>query len=211
MGRKTQITREMILNAAYELLDEKGIASVAIKLIAERLGCSTQPVSWQFGSMTELKKELHSYAADRVFGGLEEETQGKEPIEAFFLSGLRYLSIACDHPNVFRFLNVDDPMDTIGERIYGDASVFSFQFDEEAVKIFASKYDIPGSQISEMVRDTVIYTHGLALLMIFDGQKLPKKEACRMMYNLGVKLGKEIGITSQGDFETIYNDLRILQ
>ena len=58
MGRKTQITREMILKAAYELLDESGIGAVAIKTIAARLGCSTQPVSWQFGSMLELKKEL---------------------------------------------------------------------------------------------------------------------------------------------------------
>ncbi len=205
MGRKTQISREMILEKAYELLDEAGIGSVLIKAIAKRLGCSTQPVSWQFGSMTELKKELYLYASNRLFGGLEEEMQGKEALEAFFISGLRYLSIACDHPNVFRFLNVDDPMDTIGERVYGDASLFSFQFDEEAVKIFASQYDIPGSQISEMVRDTVIYTHGLALMMIFDGQRLPKKEACRMMYNLGVKLGKDIGISPQSDFETAYD------
>ena len=207
MGRKTQITREMILNAAYELLDEAGIGAVAIKLIAERLGCSTQPISWQFGSMTELKKELYFYAAGRAFGELEEEMQGKEAMEAFFLSGIRYLSIACDHPNVFRFTNVDDPMDTIGERIYGDDSVFSLQFDEEAVKIFASQYDIPVSKISEMVRDTVIYTHGLALMMMFDGHKLPKKEACRMMYDMGVKLSKEIGITPQSDFESTYEAL----
>ena len=204
MGRKTQITREMILNAAYELLDESGLGTVTTKLIAGRLGCSTQPVSWQFGSMTELKKELYTYASNRVFGGLDEEMQGKDAMEAFFISGIRYLSIACDHPNVFRFLNVDDPMDTIGERVYGDASVFSSQFDEEAVKIFASQYDVPVEKISEMVRDTVIYSHGLALMMIFDGRKLPKKEACRMMYNLGVKLSKEIGIKSPGDFETVY-------
>ena len=205
MGRKTQITREMILEAAYELLDEAGSSSVAIKLIAERLGCSTQPVSWQFGSMTELKKELYIYASHKVFGGLEERMQGKDAIEAFFISGIRYLSIACDHPNVFRFLNVDDTMDTIGERIYGEASLFSFQFDEEAVKIFASQYDVPESQIEEMVRDTVIYTHGLALMIIFDGRKLPKKEACRMVFNMGVKLGKELGITAKDDFETIYD------
>ena len=204
MGRKTQITREMILNAAYELLDESGSSSVAIKLIAEKLGCSTQPVSWQFGSMNELKKELYSYASRRVFCGLEEEMQGKDAIEAFFISGIRYLSVACDHPNVFRFLVVDDPMDTIGERPYGDTSMFSLQFDEEAVKIFAAQYDIPGDQISEMVRDTVIYTHGLALMMIFDGQKLPKKEACRMMYNVGVKLSKGIGIIPKSDFESLY-------
>ena len=61
MGRKTKITREMILEAAYELLDESGIGGVAIKQIAAKLGCSTQPVSWQFGSMSELKKELYSY------------------------------------------------------------------------------------------------------------------------------------------------------
>ena len=56
MGRKTKITKEMILDAAYELLDEAGIGAVAIKSIAARLGCSTQPVSWHFGSMTELKR-----------------------------------------------------------------------------------------------------------------------------------------------------------
>ena len=204
MGRKTKISRDMILEAAYELLDESGIGAVTIKLIAEKLGCSTQPVSWQFGSMTELKKSLYIYAAHRVYGGLEEEMQDRDAIEAFFLSGIRYLSIACDHPNVFRFLNVDDPMDTIGESLYGDESMFSFQFDEEAVKIFSVQYDIPVPQISEMVRDTVIYTHGLALMMMFDGQKLPKEEACRMVYNLGIKLSRELGITAKNDFKAIY-------
>ena len=38
MGRKTQITREMILEAAYELLDESGIGAVGIKQIAEKDG-----------------------------------------------------------------------------------------------------------------------------------------------------------------------------
>ena len=58
MGRKVRITREMILEAAYEILDESGIGAVGIKAIASKLGCSTQPVSWVFGSMKELKKEL---------------------------------------------------------------------------------------------------------------------------------------------------------
>ena len=85
MGRKTRITREMILEAAYELLDEAGISAVAIKSIASRLGCSTQPVSWQFGSMTELKKELFNYAAMKLYSPLENVMHGKEAIEAFFI------------------------------------------------------------------------------------------------------------------------------
>ena len=203
MGRKTQITREMILEAAYELLDESGIGAVGIKQIAEKLGCSTQPVSWQFGSMTALRKELYHYAAEKLYGGLEEEMQGKEAIEAFFISGVRYLSNACDHPNVFRFINVDDPMDTIGEHLDGDSSIFSFQFDKEAVRIFSEQYKIAPERIGELVRDTVIYTHGLALMMMFDNFRLPKEEACRMMYNMGAKLAKEIGITPAGSFEQL--------
>ena len=59
MGRKAKIDKQMILEAAYELLDEGGIEAVAIKSIAAKLNCSTQPVSWHFGSMTELKKALY--------------------------------------------------------------------------------------------------------------------------------------------------------
>ncbi|MCR5509146.1 MAG: TetR/AcrR family transcriptional regulator [Lachnospiraceae bacterium] len=196
MGRKVRITREMIINAAYELLDESGINAVAIKSIAAKLNCSTQPVSWQFGSMAELKKELYSYAVNKMYGSLEEQMKGKDAVEAFFVSGVNYISNACDHPHVFKFVNVDDPMDTIGERPHGEASIFSRQFDEGALKIFADQYDVPADQLAEMVRDTVIYTHGLAMMMMFDNYRLPKEEACRMMYNAGAKMMKAIGITA---------------
>lgn len=194
MGRKTQITREMILKAAYELLDESGIGAVAIKTIAARLGCSTQPVSWQFGSMLELKKELYDYSVKMLYGSLEEDMKGKDAIDAFFISGIRYISGACDHPNVFKFVNVEDPMVTIGERIGGDASIFSIQFDDEAAKMLESEYDIAPEKIGEMVRDIVIYTHGLAVMMMFDNYRLPKKDACIMVLNMGIRLAKNLGI-----------------
>ena len=135
MGRKTQVTKEMILEAAYKLLDESGLGAVGIKSIAASLGCSTQPVSWQFGSMTDLKKELMMYAGARLFGPMEEAMKGKNAIEAFFISGKIYLSGACDHPHVFKFLCVDDPMETIGEDPYEGRSIFEFQFDEHAFKL----------------------------------------------------------------------------
>ena len=207
MGRKTKISREMILEAAYELLEESGIAAVAIKQIAAKLDCSTQPVSWQFGSMAELKKELYQYAGEKIFAGLEENMQGRDAFEAFFLSGIHYLSIACEHPHVFRFLNVDDPLETIGIPVYGERSIFSIQFDEEAVKMLSAQYGLPSEKLAELVRDTVIYTHGLALMMMFDSYKLPKKEACRMMFNMGMKLVRELGIRPESDFETLYSSL----
>ena len=197
MGRKTQITKEMILNAAFELLEEGGIGNVAIKSIALKLGCSTQPVSWQFGSMTELKKELYFYAGARLFDGLGKKMEGKEAIDAFFVSGVYYISLACDHPNAFRFLNVDDPQKTVGADIIGGESIFKRQFDEDAVKMLSKQFGIPPEKIGSAVRDTVIYTHGLATMMMFDSFRMPKEEACMMVYNVGIKMLSDVGIDTQ--------------
>lgn len=194
MGRKVRITREMILQAAYEILDEAGIGAVGIKAIASRLGCSTQPVSWVFGSMKELKKELFRYANARAFAGLPEQMTGRNAIDAFFASGVYYLSIACEHPNVFRFITVDDPMDTIGEPVRDNKSIFSFEFDADASNLLAGEYDVPPETIGNTVKDIVIYTHGLAVMMMHDSYRLPKEDAFKMVYDVGEKLLHSIGI-----------------
>lgn len=208
MGRKTKIEKKMILEAAYELLDEGGIEAVAIKSIASKLGCSTQPVSWHFGSMKELKKELFFYAGEQVFKELPSKMENREGFEAFFISGVHYISIACDHPNVFRFLNVDSTEKTIGERILGPRSVFDLQFDKYAFDIMAKQYKIPEQELSAAVRDVVIYTHGLAVMMMFDDFRMPKKEAYKMIMNVGLKMISNIGIdTSSLSFEKMLEAL----
>jgi len=205
MGRKTRITKEMILEAAYELLDKEGMGAVQIKAIASKLNCSTQPVSWQFGSMTELKKELYNYARYKLFEPFSEKAKGKEALEAFFISGLCYISNACDHPNVFRFVSVDDPLITIGEEMQ-DKSIFESQFDENSTKALADEYKIPHKVIGEAVRDVVIYTHGLSVMMMFDSYKLPKKQACEMVYNTGVTILKNVGVKEKKDYRYLIKE-----
>ena len=194
MGRKAKTDKQMILEAAYELLEEGGIEAVAIKSIAAKLNCSTQPVSWHFGSMTELKKELYYYAGEKLYSGMMPLMEGKPAFEAFFISGVYYISMACDHPNVFRFINIDAPEKTIGESLTGNTSIFTQQFDKEAAAMIAREYDVPEEELNKTIRDIVIYTHGLAVMMIFDNFRMPKKEACKMIYELGVKVMGSIGI-----------------
>ncbi len=194
MGRKTKITREMILDAAYGLLDESGISAVGIKPISSRLGCSTQPISWQFGSMTELRRELFFYASGKVNSLMASSMAGREAVEAFFLSGVVYLTLACDHPHLFRFLCVDDPSESVGEDISKGVSIFSMQFDKAAVKMISEQYEVSSEALGAVVRDVVIYTHGLATMMIYDSMKLPKDIACKMMFDLGDRMLEGIGL-----------------
>ena len=144
--------------------------------------------------MTELKKALYFFAAEKSFSELPSKMENKPAFEAFFISGVHYLSLACEHPNVFRFINIDSTEKTIGERITGPGSIFENQFDKESYEIIAREYDIPEEKLRSAVRDVVIYTHGLAAMMLFDDFKLPKEQALKMVYNMGVQIMGAVGI-----------------
>lgn len=199
MGRKAKITKEMVLQAAFDLLDEGGINAVAIKSIAAKLECSTQPISWIFGSMMDLKRELYKFAADRMWEGIADDMGDKDAVHAFFETGVRYITNACDHPHVFRFLYIDNLKDTLGDglKLPEGMSVFTVQFDPMAVEVLAKEYNVPKEKIGEAVQNTVIYTHGLATMMMWDDFKMPKETAIEMVYNMGITLLRDIGIEIQ--------------
>ena len=57
-----------------------------------------------------------------------------------------------------------------------------------------------------MVRDTVIYTHGLAVMMMYDDYRLPKEQACEMSYNVGVRFMKAMGFEVEIDYAGMIKD-----
>ena len=61
MGRKTQITRQIILENALQLLLKEGYEAITVKTLAERIGCSTQPIVWHFENMQGFRKAFLDY------------------------------------------------------------------------------------------------------------------------------------------------------
>ena len=64
----------------------------------------------------------------------------------------------------------------------------------EAVGLIAKEYKVPEEKLSPLVRDVVIYTHGLAAMMMYDSFRLPRETACMMMYELGERMLESVGI-----------------
>ena len=58
LARKVQISKEMILQAALEMLIRKGYSAINIKTLSKEIGCSTQPLVWHFENMEGLRKAL---------------------------------------------------------------------------------------------------------------------------------------------------------
>ena len=190
MGRKATVTKEKILETGFDMIEESGYQSVNIKTLAAKVGCSTQPISWHFGNMGELRKELFRYCEDRMWGGIEERFDMNEPVSAFFETGKNFISIAAEHKNLFRFLYVDDPGSVLG----GDKSLIDSLGDSRIISTMAKHYGRRQEEMRRVITDVVIYTFGVAMLLTWTHSGLTKDDAFAMIYNEGRERFKAMGI-----------------
>lgn len=64
MPPKAEITKERILSAAFDIVREEGLDALTARSIAQRLGCSTQPIYSVCGNMEEVNNEAYNMAVD---------------------------------------------------------------------------------------------------------------------------------------------------
>lgn len=102
MARKELITKDRILNTAFELARVDGIESVTARKLAAQIGCSTQPIFRVYSNMNELYTEIYERAID-AFGDYYEKF--KSDVETPFIHlGLVYINFAKDEKKLFQLL-----------------------------------------------------------------------------------------------------------
>ena len=106
MTQRTVFTREMIVDAAFQLTRAHGWAFVTARTIAEKLGSSTMPLYSTLKSMDEIEKEVR-VRAEACMHGYQRE---KYTDEVLLSSAVGYVVFARDEKNLFRFLYVDRPV-----------------------------------------------------------------------------------------------------
>ena len=97
MPRSASITKEAILEGAFRLIRERGHEALTARNLASLLGCSTQPILYQFPSMDALK-ELAYQRADAFHSAYILEAEDLLGI------GIRYIRFAEEEAQLFRFL-----------------------------------------------------------------------------------------------------------
>ena len=97
MPKKTTTTKEAIVEGAFQLVREKSHEFLTARNLAAFLGCSTQPVMYQFPNLELLKEQAYQRADAFHTAYLLE---GEDLLEI----GLRYIRFAQDEPRLFRFL-----------------------------------------------------------------------------------------------------------
>lgn len=99
---KAKISREMVIDAAFETAKLCGADNVNARTVSERLGCSTQPVMYHFARIEELKRAVYEkadkYHTEYLMNVSEQQN------DVMLGIGLNYIRFAIREPNLFRFL-----------------------------------------------------------------------------------------------------------
>lgn len=102
MPPRAKITREMVIDAAFEVAREMGWENINARTVAKKLNCSTQPVMYHFATIEELKKAVYE-KLDLYHTEFLMNIQ--KPQDGVMLGiGLNYIRFAVEEPNLFRFL-----------------------------------------------------------------------------------------------------------
>ena len=102
MPPKAKITKDMIVDAAFEIVRNEGVENINARTVSEKLNCSTQPVMYHFATIEALKKTVYA-KADRYHSEylLHIHNPQKGVMSGI---GLNYIRFAIEEPHLFRFL-----------------------------------------------------------------------------------------------------------
>ena len=59
MPPKAKITKEMVMEAAFDIARTEGAEQINARSVSQKLGCSTQPIMYHFSKIEDLKRTTY--------------------------------------------------------------------------------------------------------------------------------------------------------
>lgn len=169
MPPKPKYAKEDIINAAYTLMEQEGMNAVVAREVGKVLGCTVAPIFTYFGSMEELRAAVHEKA---ILECAEYLRDFADYFPAFKEFGLRWVHLAQEHPHVYNEVFVRKKSDTL-EGLFSD----DFQALLEPVRAeVLHTFSLSTEDADTLIRDMLIYAHGIATLHISGHSQMPEKD-----------------------------------
>lgn len=108
MPRKPVIRKEDIVSAAFEIVRLNGHEALNARALAERLGCSTQPVFSNFSNMDELFNEVLVRCLESYNDCVRKEFARQQGFPTYKTYGMAYIRFAKEQKNLFKVLFMRD-------------------------------------------------------------------------------------------------------
>lgn len=157
MGRKAQITKDIILETALQMLIQEGYAAINIKSLANRIGCSTQPIVWHFENMQGFRKAFLDYCIAYI---KERFTVWNDSLDEMLIqTATNYIAIARDMPHLFRFVYTDNKEECKNSEII---SALQLDNTKRMMELLRREKGLAQGQAATFLMDFEFYIHGIA-------------------------------------------------
>lgn len=189
MPSSPKIKKEDMLQAALKLIAKNGYTALNIKAVAKELGCSTAPISWQFGGMDGLREELIPFVEQYIENTYY--SQSNNEFTTFEQRGKGTIDLALENPNLFRFLYT-------GERSQLLSTGFELHMDsldaDNLYQKMAEMLGITPKQVMDFAMTMMVYTQGIGTLIASGIVKDTKENMYCMLHNTGMTYLKGLGV-----------------
>lgn len=158
MPKRISITKDMILDVAFEIVRDSGIDSLNIRDIAKKLNSSIRPIYYQFKNVSEMQEELYRKIEKYFYQFLLDNMISDVP--KYKQVGINYIRFAKEEKNFFQLLF----MSNVG--LSPDAFVSKDGDDyKEIEKLVKKSTNLSEIDIKAFHTKMWLYTHGIASLV----------------------------------------------
>lgn len=169
MARKEQISKQMILDGAFDLLRKEGIEMLTARRLAAHIGCSTQPIFRVYSNMEELNAEVFDKA--KAFYEDYCVTYKRESDIPFIDLAMCYIQFAREELNLFKllFLSKHDDENTMYDLINGNDNGFVIR-ELKRIK------NLDMNKAGDIFMKVFVFMHGMACMALCGELDLSKEE-----------------------------------
>ncbi len=169
MPTTIRITKEMILNAAFDITRNEGIEKLSNREIAKKMNCSIRPIYYQFKNSEELYKELYnkinSYFYDFIMKNIVDDIPHYKQI------GINYIKFAQEETNLFKVLFMSPARNLPNTFVETDKTGFAGVV--AAIKLSTHLSD---KGIKSFHTKMWIFVHGIATLTVSKSVKFTEEQ-----------------------------------
>lgn len=153
---KQRITKEMVVSAAFEIARSDGMEQVMVKSIAEKIGCSVQPIYSYCKNMEGLRRDVTQKVCNFIGEYVKTHIEKDDIFES---SGRTYIQLAKEEPHLFKIfiLHKRDGIASLEDLYQSEAS-------SDTAEFISKKLDISIEQAKKLHLNMLIYTIGIGTI-----------------------------------------------
>ncbi|MBO5209621.1 MAG: TetR/AcrR family transcriptional regulator [Lachnospiraceae bacterium] len=165
---KQKITKEMVVEAAFELARSGGVENISVKEIAQKVGCSVQPIYSYCENMGELRKDVGLMA--RKFVG-EYVAAHVDKKDFFRSNGYAFVKLAYEEPYIFKMF-----VTTERENIASMNDMYAAESNPQVAEFIAEALHISIEKARVLHLNMLIYNVGIGTILTTATPGIPMEE-----------------------------------